>query len=166
MKGLSEKEMEVVADLDFRKLSYFTLKDVEKHFTNLRQRTNTIYKLRKKGRIIKLNRSKFFLVPIKAQSGGWADNPLIVADEIFNGKDYVIGGWYAAYYWKLTDQIPMQVDIYTTRRQGTMRVLGKRFVFHRSTKKKIAKAVPVITENYQVKMLDKNYVRAWLRSRR
>lgn len=166
MEGLSKKEVEVVSDLEFQQKYYFTFKDIDQHFKSKRQRISTIYSLRKKGRIIKLNRTKYYLVPIKARSGSWADNPLIVADETFNGKEYAVGGWYAAYYWKLSDQVPMQVDVYTTKRQGKIRILGKRFVFHRSTKKKISKAVQIVTENHQVKMLNKDYVRSWLRSRR
>ena len=71
-----------------------------------------------KERIIKINRQKYYLIPIRARTGKWTDNPHVVADEIFDGKSYFIGGWAAANYWKLTDQIPMQFDIWTTKRQG------------------------------------------------
>ena len=166
MEGLSKKEIKVIADLEFRKKYYFTTDDIKAHFTNKRQMINTIYTLRKKGRIIKLNRNKYFLVPIKARTGKWTDNPIIIADEICDGKDYYINGWYAAYYWKLTDQITMQVDIYTTRRQGRKKILNKRFVFHRTTKKSIKNAVTQKIENHNFKIIRKDNAIKWMKSRR
>src|SRR3989338_4131075 len=161
MESLSKKELELIADLEFQKKYYFTTNDIQNHFNDKKQLTNTLYRLRKKERIIKLNQKKYYLVPIKARYGKWVDNPLIVADEICNGENYVIGGWYAAYYWKLTDQIPMQVDIYTTKKQGKMNVLNKRFVFHRSTAKKVNRAVIQRIENHSVRILPKKESQQW-----
>lgn len=165
MKGLSKKEIKVVADLEFRKKYYFTTDDIKVQFDNKRQMVNTIYVLRKKERIIKLNRKKYFLVPIRARVGKWTDYPLIIADEICDGRDYYIGGWYAAYYWKLTDQIPMQVDIYTTRRQGKTKILNKRFIFHRTTGKKIKDAVIERIEDHEFRIINKKMAKKWIKSR-
>ena len=164
MKGLSKNEIKVVSDLEFRKKYYFTADDIKHHFGNKRQMINTVYTLRKKGRIIKLNRNKYFLVPIKARTGKWTDNPIIVVDEMMNGKDYYIGGWYAANYWKLTDQIPMQVDIYTTKRQGKVKILSKRFVFHRTTPKKIEKAEVHEIEGHSFRIMSKEDSKKWMKS--
>lgn len=166
MKGLSKKEIQVIADLEFRKRYYFTTEEIRKHFKNKKQMVNKVYTLRKKGRIIKLNKNKYFLVPIKARIGKWADNPLIIADEICDGKDYYIGGWYAAHYWNLTEQIPMQVDIYTTRRQGKCKILNKRFVFHRTTKKSIGNAVKQKIENHEFMIMSRENAKKWMKSRR
>lgn len=166
MKGLSRKEIAMVADLEFNKKYYFKVDDIASHFDNRKQLINIIYTLRKKGRIIKLNKNKYFLVPIKARTGKWTDNPLIVADEISNGKEYFIGGWYAAYYWGLTDQIPMQVDIYTTRRQGKGKILNKRLVFHRTTRKRIEIAVIQKIENHDFRIISKEEAKKWMKSRK
>ena len=166
MESLSKKEVELIADLEFQKKYYFTTNDIEDHFSDKKQLTNTLYRLRKKERIVKLNQNKYYLVPIRARYGKWTDDPLIVADEICNGENYVIGGWYAAYYWKLTDQIPMQVDIYTTKKQGKMNVLNKRFVFHRTTEKKVNRAVIQRIENHSVRILPKKESQQWMKSRK
>jgi predicted transcriptional regulator of viral defense system len=112
-----------------------------------------------------LNRKKYFLVPIKARTGKWSGQPLIVADEILDGKGYYIGGWYAAYYWKLTEQVPMQVDIYTTKRQGIVTLLNKRFVFHRARKKAIGKAVTQKIQGHSFKIVSKEASVKWMHSR-
>ncbi len=165
MHSLSKKEVEVIADLEFRKKYYFSLEDIRTHFGNKKQMINTVYRLRKKSRILKLNRNKYYLVPIKARYGTWTDDPLIVADEICNSKDYFIGGWYAAHYWKLTDQIPMQVDIYTTRRQGKVKILNKRFVFHRARRDAIGRAIIQKRGEHTFRITKKEDSKKWFKSR-
>lgn len=166
MKGLSKKEIKVIADLEFQKKYYFTTDNIKDHFKNKKQMINTVYTLRKKARIIKLNRNKYFLVPIKARHGKWTDNEMIIADEICNSKDYFIGGWAAANYWQLTEQIPMQVDIYTTRRQGKTNILNTRFVFHRTTKKNIEKAVKREIREHNFRIMSRENSKKWMKSRK
>lgn len=166
MKGISKKEIKVIADLEFQKKYYFTTDNIKNHFKNKKQMINTVYTLRKKARIIKLNRNKYFLVPIKARHGKWTDNEMIIADEICNSKDYFIGGWAAANYWQLTEQIPMQVDIYTTRRQGKTNILNTRFVFHRTTKKNIEKAVKRKIREHNFRIMSRENSKKWMKSRK
>jgi predicted transcriptional regulator of viral defense system len=165
MKGLSKKEIELVANLEFDKRYFFTSDDVDRFAKDKTQRYNMIKNLLRKGRIVKLNRSKYYLIPIKAKNGSWGEFPELLTDEIMDGKDYFIGGWFAANYWRLTDQIPMQVDVYTTRRQGKARILNTRFVFHRTTKQKIKEAVVESIKDREFKILSKERSKEWLKSR-
>jgi predicted transcriptional regulator of viral defense system len=166
MDGISKIQIKVIADLEFRKKYYFTIDDIKDLFKDQRQRINALYSLKKKGRIVKLNKKKYFLVPIKARTGSWTDNPFIIADELFDGKDYFIVGWYAAYYWKLTDQVPMQVDINTTRRQGKITLLNMRWVFHRTSKKRIKEAIVQTVEGHPFWIMSKEQTAKWLKSRK
>lgn len=167
MKGLSKKEIQIVSDLEFRKKYYFTGEDIKSHFKNKKQMSNIVYTLRSKGRIMKLSKTKYFLVPIKARTGKWLDNPLVITDEMLDGKDYYIGGWYAANYWKLTDQIPMQVDVYTTKRQGKARMFNARFVFHRTTKKSIERESEIgEIENHSFRIMKRESAAQWIKSRK
>lgn len=165
MKGLSKKEIEIISSLEFDKKYFFLSEEVDKFSESKTQRYNIIKNLLKKGRIVKLNRRKYYLVPIKAKSGSWSEYPFMVADEIFNGEGYFIGGWSAANYWKLTDQIPMQVDIYTTKRQGKKRILNNRFVFHRTTEKRIKSAIRKKIGNHDFIIQNRRESKKWIRSR-
>jgi len=158
-------EIKVVADLEFRKKQYFTTDDIEKHFANNKQMINTIYTLRKKGRIVKLSKKKYFLIPIKARKGKWTDDPFTIADEMFDGKNYFIGGWAAANFWRLTDQIPLQIDIYTTQRQGKINILNNRFVFHRTTKNKVNKSITKKSSEHDFKIISKKEAEKWMKLR-
>jgi predicted transcriptional regulator of viral defense system len=127
---------------------------------------NFFFGLKNKGRIIKINRTKYYLIPIKAKSGFWSEDPFIIVDEMCNGKDYFIGGWSAANYWRLTDQIPMQIDIYTTRRQGKTEILHTRILFHRTTKKMIEKSVEKERKGHKFKIQNIEDSKKWMKSRR
>jgi predicted transcriptional regulator of viral defense system len=165
MKGLSKKEVEIISNLEFNQKYFFTASDIDSFCKNKMQRYNTIKSLLNKKRIVKLNRAKYYLIPIKAKSGSWSEHPFIIADESMDGKDYFIGGWAAANYWCLTEQIAMQFDVYTTRRQGRITVLNTRIKFHRTTKKRLKDAVSKTIEQHNFMILKKEKSKKWLKLR-
>lgn len=165
LKGISKKEIEIISWLEFEQKYFFTSEDIGRFSKNTTQRYNIIKNLLKKGRIVKLNKTKYYLIPIKAKSGSWSEHPFIIADEACNGKDYFIGGWAAANYWKITDQIAMRVDVFTTRRQGKLQVLNTRILFRRTTKKKIWDSVAQKIAQHEFRILNEKETKKWLKSR-
>lgn len=141
LSSISKKEVEFISKLEFDKKYFFTRKDIRKYFTSNQELGVYFYRLKKKGRIEKINRSKYFLIPIRALKGNWTEHPFIVADEIFDGKDYFIGGKSAAHYWHLIDQIPFVIEVFTPNRQGTRNILGIEFEFIRIPKRKKIKTI-------------------------
>ena len=167
MKGLSKKEVEVISALEFDKKYYFTRDNISHHFQKEAHLRHTIHKLLKKERIISLNKNKYYLIPIKARRGKWADDSFIIADEIFNGKNYFIGGWAAANYWRLTDQLPMKIEVYTTKRQGVSKILNTTFIFRRTTQKRIdASAISEKIGEHTFKIINKEESKKWYKQRR
>ena len=130
VRGLSNKEMRMVSFLELEEKRFFSKKDVRRFFKSDSDMRKYISTLKRKGRVVRVNRDKYYLVPIQAQRG-WAEHPFIVADEIFNGNGYHIGGKTAAHYWGFIDQLPAVIDIFSTRKQGTRTVLGTKFRFRR-----------------------------------
>ncbi|MBI2559157.1 hypothetical protein HYW20_07595 [Candidatus Woesearchaeota archaeon] len=165
MQGLSKKEIEIVSWLEFNEKYFFTGDDIQKFSKSKTQRYNIIKRLIKKKRIVKLNRRKYYLIPIKAKSGSWSVHPFAISHEACDGKNYFIGGWAAAEYWKLTDQIPMQVDVFTTRRQGKLKVLNAKIFFHRTTKKRVENAVIKDLGGYLFRIEKRQRAKKWLKSR-
>ncbi len=154
--GLSAKELEVISFLEFEEKYYFTRKGVERFFKNRNLLNFYLHKLMKKKRVIKLNKSKYFLVPIKAKKGFWAEHPFILVDEIMNGSGYFIGGTYAKYYWKLIEQIPREIDVFTTKRQGTKTIFNIKINFHRTTQNNLKNAVQQRMPSHSFFVLSKN----------
>jgi len=165
IRGLSNREMRLASELEFKGNYYFTRQGIAPLFENGKQMTNTLYSLKKKGRIIKLNRSKYYFIPVKARTGKWVDETAVAVDEILNGANYFIGGWFAANHWRLTDQIPMQVDVYTTRRQGKIKIFNTRIIFHRTSKKNLSKAVRQMHNARPFFILNKKEAQKWMKSR-
>jgi len=164
-KGISNKEVKIIAELEFNEKRYFKRSDIKYLFKNKKEMINTIYRLVKKHRIVRLNKDKYYLVPIKARIGMWTDDPFVIIDETMEGKDYFIGGWGAANYWRLTDQVPFRYDIYTTRRQGRYKILGVTIVFHRTTKSNLKKAVVKKINNHNFYILNKQEMKKWMKLR-
>ncbi|MEW6295887.1 MAG: hypothetical protein AB1467_06405 [Candidatus Diapherotrites archaeon] len=133
IKGLSNKEIRVVSFLELEEKRFFSKKDIKGFFKSASDMRKYIYSLKHKGRIAKINKDKYYLVPIQAQKA-WAEHPFIVADELFNGKEYYIGGKAAAHYWGLIDQLPFIVDVFSTKKQGAKTILGTKFRFRRIRK--------------------------------
>jgi len=165
MKGLSDKEMEIVSFLEFEQKYFFTRKDITKFFSTENQIRHTIHKLLKKKRIISLNKHKYYLIPIKAKTGRWYEQSFILADEIMDGKEYFIGGWAAAHYWRITDQVPMKIEVHTTRRQGIQKFLTATIIFRRTTKKRLTRAITRKINHHQFLVLNKKETQEWMRLR-
>jgi len=60
---------------------------------------------------------------------------------VINEKDYFIGGWVTANYRMLTEQVPMKIKVFTTKRQGIKKYLTTTIIFKRTTIKRIKDAV-------------------------
>ena len=158
-KGLSDKEMKVVSYLELEEKMFFAKKGIRKFFKSENEVNVYIYKLKKKGRIVRINKRKYYLIPVRAYKG-WAEHPFIVADEIFNGKGYYIGGKAAANYWGLIDQIPTVIDVFSTKRQGTKRILGSVFKFRRV--RKMLKPVKRKIKNHNFLIAPKKECKRWI----
>ncbi len=165
IKGLSRREVEIIAWLEFYKKYFFTSKEVTKFFKNKNTLYRGIQKLLSKKRIIKLNQNKYYLVPIKAKSGSWSEHPFIIIDEMCNGKDYYINGWASANYWDLTDQVPMAYEVYASKKQGVSTVLNTKIIFHRIRKIDQFKTITRKIGGHPFIIMNKKYSKKWIELR-
>lgn len=165
MKGISKTEIKLISKLEFEKKQFFTTEDIEEVARDKTQRYNIIKNLLKKDRIEKLNKTKYYLIPIKAQYSSWAEWSFIVADEAMNGKDYCIGGWAAAHYWGLTEQVPAKIEVYSTKRQGQQTIVNTPLIFRRTTRKRLKKTTTRTIKGHTFKILNKEETKRWLSKR-
>ena len=133
-RGLSEKELAFISRLELKGRTTFNRNEIRSNFTSVNEMNVYLHRLKKKGRIIKLNKNKYFLIPVKAVGGKWSEHPFIIIDEIMNGKDYCIVGKAAANYWKLIDQIPFEFEVYNTRKHEAITMFNARLIFRKKRK--------------------------------
>lgn len=161
MKGLSNKEIEVISWLELENKRFFTKQNIKKFFKNGNEINVYIHKLKNKNRIIKINREKYYLIPIKAYNNHWTEHSFIIIDEIFNGKDYYIGGKAAAFYWGYIDQIPTEIYVYTTKKQGSREIFNTKINFRRTTKKNMKDFVTRKIKDHDFIIAGKNKSLKW-----
>lgn len=161
-KGLSEKELSFISKLELDEKYFFTRDDIKDNFTSINEMNVYLYRLKKKGRIIKLNKTKYFLIPIKAVNSKWSEHPFILIDEIMNGKDYCIVGKAAAYYWKLIEQIPFEFQAYNTKKQKLMNIFHARICFIKRRKKNIPEGVVKSIYGHNFIIASKKESRKWI----
>ena len=165
IKGLSKKEVEIIAWLEFYKKYFFYSKDISHFFKNKNLLYSGIQKLMAKKRIIKLNQNKYYLIPIRAKNGSWGEHPFIIIDEIFNGENYYINGWASANYWDLTDQIPSAFEVFTPKKQGEKTVLNTKMIFHRIKKIDKSRVVTKKIGEHNFRIMNRRYSKKWLKLR-
>ncbi|MDP2906793.1 MAG: hypothetical protein Q8O03_02535 [Nanoarchaeota archaeon] len=140
-KSISEKELGFISKLELKQKYFFTRDDIKAYFTSINEMNVYLYRLKKKERIIKLNKSKYFLIPVRAVGSKWSEHPFILIDEMMDGEDYCIVGKAAAYYWKLTDQIPYEYEVYNTKKHEVVKIFHIRMYFKKRRKKNIPRNV-------------------------
>ena len=138
MKGLSNNEIEVVSFLELNEKSFFTRNDIKRFFKNEGLLKFYIRQLKKKKRIIKINKNKYYLVPVKAYQNKWSENPFIVIDEIFNGN--------------------------CTNKQGKTRLFETEIVFKRIRPKNLVGFVEQKAKNHSFKIASKEKALQWIKS--
>lgn len=160
-KGLSEKELSFISRLELKQKYFFTRKEIRKYFTSDNEMGVYLHRLKKKGRILKLNQSKYYLIPIKAVKGKWSEHPFILIDEIMNGKEYCIVGQAAKHYWKLIDQIPFEYEVVNTKRHTEVTIFNARIKFKKRRKEDIPKGLIKEIYKHTFKILTKKEAKEW-----
>lgn len=159
IKGLSDKEIKIVSFLELEEKRFFSKKDIRGFFKSKGDMYKYLASFKRKGRIVRINKDKYYLVPIQAQRG-WAEHPFIVADEMFNGNKYYVGGKAAVHYWGFIDQLPAVIDVFSTTRQGTKTVLGAKFRLKRV--RKLGKSVKRTIAGHGFLIAGKEESKKWI----
>jgi len=158
-KSLSEKELVFISKLELKEKYFFTRDDMRDHFNSDNEMNVYLHRLKKKSRIIKINKTKYFLIPVKAIESKWTEHPFIIIDEIMSGKDYCIVGKAAAHYWKLIDQIPVEYEVWNTRIQRKVTIFNARFNFRK--KRKLPESVIKEIYNHKFIIINKKEAKKW-----
>jgi predicted transcriptional regulator of viral defense system len=96
---------------------------------------NVIYRLKRKKRIMEIEKGKYTLIPARAGiEGHWSEDIFLVVDSLL--EDYYIGFQSAVHYWNLTEQIPYQVLVATTKRKRPVKYNSQQIRFITISKKR------------------------------
>lgn len=133
---LGSTELKLILTLEEEEKSVFTTADAYRILKSTRDSVNTaLYRLGKKGRVEKIERGKYLLIPAKAgYKGKWAEAPFVIANHLV--KPYYIGFASALNYWGMTEQVPSVTFVVTTKRKENVKFGPLTFKFVTVTKKR------------------------------
>lgn len=113
-KNLSKDELYLISRAEFEKQKLITTQFVQKLFPDKNKASRVLVFLTKKGRLLRLEKGKYVLVPIKAPNQQWMPNEFIMADLWMGGAPYYIGYFTMYNYWEFTEQIPRTIFVLNT----------------------------------------------------
>ena len=105
-KNLSKDELYLISRAEFEKQKLITTPFVQKLFPDKNKAARILSFLAKKGRLLKIEKGKYVLVPIKAPNQQWMPNEFILASFWMGNAPYYIGYFTMYNYWGFTEQIP------------------------------------------------------------
>ena len=125
--SLSKDELLLISRAEYENRKLITNEFTKKVFGDAKKAANTVDRLRKKGRLIQIERGKYMLVPIKAPNQLWTPNELVVASLWMGNAPYYIGYFTMYNYWGFTEQVPQTVFILNTKKSRTKKIGDTRY---------------------------------------
>ncbi|MBI5701624.1 hypothetical protein HZC34_07295 [Candidatus Saganbacteria bacterium] len=127
IKTLSEKEIELLARLEYEGKEVYTRKEITSFCKNKRMASYLIKKLLEKRRIKKIIKNIYILIPMKAPHGRWAVNEYLIAKALARNANYYIG--YAPVFnsYGFTDQMAQTIYIVNDKYSSMKTIFGIRY---------------------------------------
>jgi len=114
--GLSRDELYLISRAEFEKQPLVTTSFSQKLFSDTNKASKVIASLTRKGRMIRLEKGKYLVVPLKAPHQQWMPNEFVVAALWMGSTPYYIGYFTMYNYWGFTEQVPQTVFILNTQK--------------------------------------------------
>ena len=122
-KGLSKDELYLISRAEYEKQKLLTGEYAKKLFGDPKKAANILDKLKRKGRLVQIERGKYFVVPIKSPNQLWSPNEFVTAKYWMGDTPYFLGYFSMYNYWGFTEQIPQTVFILNTGKSRT-KIIG------------------------------------------
>ena len=126
---LGAQEVKLLFTLEEENKTIFTIKEAKNILKTSDDSVRSIlYRLRKKHRIIEIERGKYLLAPARSgTSGEWTEDILLITPYLLN--EYYVAFWSALSFHNMTEQIPHNLLIATTKRKRNLKYNGQEVLF-------------------------------------
>jgi len=130
-------ELKLLFELEQRKNFIFTFAEAKSILKSSDASVkNIIKRLKKKKRIIRLQKGTYLFAPLKSgKEGYWSENAFIVVPYLVRTDQYYIGFLSAMNYWGMTEQIPQTVYVVIIRQKRALEAVQTKFVFVKKPKR-------------------------------
>jgi predicted transcriptional regulator of viral defense system len=154
-KNLSKDELYLISRAEFEKQKLITTEFAQKLFSDKNKASRVLACLRKKGRLIRIEKGKYFLVPIKAPNQQWMPNEFVIADLWMGTIPYYIGYFTMYNYWGFTEQVPRTIFVLNTAKSYRKEINGIRYEAVKIDLKKYYGIQKIKAEDQEVCISDK-----------
>jgi len=154
-KNLSKDELYLISRAEYEKQKLITTEFAQKLFPDKNKASRVLVFLTKKGRLIRIEKGKYILVPIKAPNQQWMPNEFVVASLWMGETPYYIGYFTMYNYWGFTDQIPRTIFILNTDKSSKKDIGGIRYEAVKIKKEKYYGVGKIKVEDREVFISDK-----------
>ena len=154
-KSLSRDELYLISRAEFESQKIITTSFVQRIFSEEKKASIVLYSLKKKGRILCIEKGKYLIVPIKAPNQKWAPNEYLVAALWMEKTPYYVGYSSAYNYWGFTKQIPQNVSILNIQKSTTKKIGNVKYSLVKVSIEKIYGIKKIKIEDEEVKISDK-----------
>lgn len=154
-KNLSKDELYLISRAEYEKQKLITTEFVQKLFPDKNKASRVLVFLTQKGRLIRIEKGKYVLVPIKAPNQQWMPNEFIVASLWMGDIPYYIGYFTMYNYWGFTDQVPRTVFVLNTGKSSKKDINGLRYEAVKIKKEKYYGIQKIKVEDQNVFISDK-----------
>ena len=154
-KNLSKDELYLISRAEYEKQKLITTEFAQKLFPDKNKASRVLVFLTQKGRLIRIEKGKYILVPIKAPNQQWMPNEFLVASLWLGETPYYIGYFTMYNYWGFTDQIPRTIFILNTGKSSKKDIGGIRYEAVKIKKEKYYGVQKIKMEDQEVFISDK-----------
>ncbi len=113
-RGISQDELYLLSRSGYEGKKIITLEYAAEAYKNRTKAKNSLSRLGKKGRLLRIENGKYFIVPFDVPGGKWAPNEFIVVKYWMGDRRYYIGYYTMYNYWGFTDQLPQVIYVLNT----------------------------------------------------
>lgn len=154
-KSLSKDEVYLISRAEFENQKLITTSFAQKIFSDEKKASIVLYSLKKKGRLLCIEKGKYLIVPIKAPNQKWFPNEYLVVS-LWMGKIPYYVGYSSAYnYWGFSEQIPQSISILNNQKSATKKVGNVKFSLVKVGMSKIYGIKKIDIEGEEVKISNK-----------
>ncbi len=154
-KNLSKDELYLISRAEYEKQKLITTQFAQKLFPDKNKASRVLVFLTRKGRLIRIEKGKYILVPIKAPNQQWMPSEFLVADLWMGNTPYYIGYFTMYNYWGFTEQIPRTIFVLNTKKSYKKEISGIRYEAVKINAKKYYGIEKIKVEDQEVCISDK-----------
>lgn len=145
----------LVTELSTNKKTVFSLSDAAKILrVDNRQVKKLLHDLVKKGWLKRIERGKYFLIPLTAnKTKPYTENQFLIASKLID--PYYIGFWNMLHYYGYTEQLINTVFVVSSKRKKNLFLLGVNYKFVKVTSEKMFGLIEIKINSMPIKVSDK-----------